>query len=58
MTAKRAIAMNLVEVKLGTEDDPLFWKSALSVLADEFLQRHIEEGKKRDWAIVAGACSH
>jgi len=58
MVANRTIPLNLIEAKLGKEDDPLFWKSALSVLADEFLQRYVEEGKRRERVIVVGACSH
>lgn len=56
-TAKLAIPFEVVEAKLGAEDDPLLWKSVLSVLTGEFLQQYNEEANKKDWAVVVGACS-
>ena len=55
---KRAVPFDVVEVKLSKDDDPDLWKTALTVLADEFLQRYDHEAKNRDWVFIVGACSH
>jgi len=52
------IPFEAVEAKLAADDDRGFWRAALSVLTEEFVQRHAEESTNRDWAIVLGACSH
>jgi hypothetical protein len=52
------IPFELVEKKLAADDDPDFWQAALSLLTNEFLQRHAKASRKRDWAMVLGACSH
>ncbi len=52
------VPFGAIEAKLASDDDPELWRVALAVLADEFEQRHDEESKMRNWAIVVGACSH
>jgi len=44
--------------KLTAEDDRDFWRIALTVLADEFLQKYGCESKTRNWIVLVGACSH
>jgi hypothetical protein len=44
--------------KLVREDDHHLWPAALSVLADEFMQRCAEETQRGVRAMVVGACSH
>lgn len=48
----------IIEAGLGKEDERSFWHVALSVLTDEFLQRHHADAKARPWAMVVGVCSH
>ena len=55
---KLTLPFEAFEAKLAADDDRDFWKTALAVLAQEFLQRHEEEASKGDWAMVVGACSH
>ncbi len=60
MTASERIAIpfEVFEGRLTAHDDPDFWRLALTIFADEFVQRHQEESAKGDWALVVGACSH
>jgi hypothetical protein len=44
--------------ELTPEDDVGLWETALTVLADEFLQRYDREAKNRTWVFLVGACSH
>jgi hypothetical protein len=43
---------------LNDEDDPLLWKSVLSVLLDEFPFRHATVEKGTECFLHLGACSH
>jgi hypothetical protein len=43
--------------KPARDDDRDFCQTALTVLADEFLQRYDQEAKNRDWVFVVGAYS-
>jgi hypothetical protein len=52
------ILFDTIESKLTADDDPAFWRVALSVLDDEFAQRYAEESRRSVWAMVVGACSH
>ena len=52
------LPFEVVEAKLSADDDRGFWQAALSVLTEEFVQRHVEESTNRDWAMVLGVCSH
>jgi hypothetical protein len=47
-----------VRRKLTAGDDPYLWETALTVLADEFLQRYNREARNRNWFFLVGACSH
>ena len=53
-----AVAFEAVESKLAADDDPAFWREALAVLAEEFVQRFQDELRGASWAMVVGACSH
>ena len=52
------IFFETIERKLAVDDDPVLWKAALSVLADELAQRQAEEAIRGTRAMVVGACSH
>ena len=52
------IAFEAVEAKLAADDDRAFWQVALTVLAEEFVQRHSEESCSANWAMMVGKCSH
>jgi hypothetical protein len=52
------VPFEVVDAKLAADDDRGFWRSALSVLTDEFAQRHLEGSATRDWTMVIGGCSH
>src|SRR5579862_6436903 len=52
------IFFEAIESKLAGDDDPVLWKAALSVLADELAQRQLEKAKHGIWAMLVGACSH
>jgi hypothetical protein len=54
----RNVLFETIVSKLTVEDDCDFWRAALDVLADEFLQRYEKEAKNREWAFIVGACSH
>jgi hypothetical protein len=47
-----------VEWKPARDDDRDHCQTALTILADEFLQRYDQEAKNRDWVIVVGAYSN
>lgn len=53
-----AIPFEAFEAKLAVDDDRAFWQIALTVLAEEFVQRQREESFSSDWAMMVGACSH
>ncbi len=55
---RATIPFEVFEGKLRAHDDPDFWRLALVIFADEFVQRHEEESPKGDWAVVVGASSH
>jgi hypothetical protein len=52
------VPFEVVEAKLTKDNDRNLWEAALSVLADEFLQRYNRESKDRTWIFWVGACSH
>ncbi len=52
------IPFDFVEAHLTADDDPEFWQTALSVLADEFAILVSKPGTEKDWAMLVGACSH
>src|SRR5437763_1598266 len=52
------IPFEVVKAKLGADDDRAFWEAALSVLAEEFAERHAQSPTNRERVIVLGACSH
>lgn len=56
--AEQAIPFEIIEAKLGTDDDREFWQYALSLLAVEFMQRHAEKAREKDWVFIMGPCSH
>jgi hypothetical protein len=58
MAASITIPFECFETKLTADDDRGFWRTALTVVADEFVNRFDEESTKGAWAIVIGACSH
>jgi hypothetical protein len=47
-----------LEAILSTDDDPLLWRTALSIVTDDFLQTYNRESKKKCWGMVVVACSH
>jgi len=53
----RSFPFTALETMLSAEDDPLLWKSALSVVTDDFVQRYDRESGNKNWGIVVGACS-
>lgn len=53
-----AILFETLQPKLGADDDPELWRTALSVLADEVEQRQGEKSRDGILAMVVGACSH
>jgi hypothetical protein len=44
-----------IEAVLSSNDDPLLWRAALSVVADNLLQRYDRESKNKSWGMVVGA---
>jgi hypothetical protein len=54
----RATLFEAIEPKLVGDDDRALWRAALSVLADEVMQRRAEQSRPGAWAMVVGACSH
>jgi hypothetical protein len=58
MNSTPIIPFEALQAKLGPNDDQALWKTAASVLSDEFWQRHQKESGKRDWVLVVGLCSH
>src|ERR1700678_131499 len=57
VTENGAMLFEALQPKLAAHDDREFWRVALSVLGDEFAQRHAEESGRGVWAIVVGTCS-
>jgi hypothetical protein len=57
ITEKSIIPFEVIEARLRKDDDPAFWKVALSVLTREFLQKRAHESTNKDWAMVLGVCS-
>jgi hypothetical protein len=55
---KPSVPFEVVACRLAVEDDRDFWRTALAVFADEFIQRRNEKSKSGDWVLVVGACSH
>ena len=58
MEAIGKIFFEAIGPKLVADDDPAFWRTALSVLADEIEQRRPVETRRGVSAMVVGSCSH
>jgi hypothetical protein len=52
------IPFELIEAKLAASDDRGFWRVALAVLTEEFVQRHAEENTNNDWPMVESLHTH
>jgi hypothetical protein len=47
-----------LETVLNGGDDPALWRAVLSIVMDDFAQRHVRESKSANWGMVVGTCSH